>query len=937
MKKQEISVQAVVDVEMTVVDTLSVDLAAVVAPQNELNQAFENDKKIDEELELSQAKGEAVQVASADNGLAAMLLTDTNQAAGGAAVGGGGAAASAAISTNAFLIAGAVAVAAVAVVASDDDESAAPVATTPVDPDPVDPAPVDSEPVVSGNQSLSLVQGKSAVITVTATDADGDQLAFAPSNPANGTLNTTSQPGQYTYTANESFIGIDSFTVTVSDEDNNSITRTITIDVTKATVPVTELTAGEDQVLGGAEANVIDAKSPNNVSTLSASDNIDGGDGVDTLNIYSDNANNINNAVPASAEIKNVEIINVFNISTPAAGTNLYEASNYSGVTALNQIGVAAGAVTNLLATTTAGFTSTVGAIDVTAEAAATSATVNLSDIDTANAPTLDVAGAALSSLTVTGTTTGVAALNLDVIAGKDVESLTVSTAVDSTLTVTDGTGKTVKTVDASGSTGDVTYATASTVANVTTGTGNDVVSTGVVTNNSSFNTGAGNDSVTIGHALTGATAVALGDGTNTFTNSVALTDTLTITSGSGVDTINTNGATKLTITTGAGDDVITAVVPGSSVVIDGGDGTDTVGLSAPVFVPADYTSLNAGLTNVEQLLFETANTTGVDGSKLKADFTQLTFTGPVGSSNSAFNITAAQKIVASQIDATATGYTQSTALAVVTGGVLNIEAVQSAAVSTVFAKAETVNLTVATDAAVNSNNATTLTGDFATANITLVSTENAGGDNFASVTLTTATPGVGTTSPTALVITGEGSATVNNAGDTLTTVDASDLSNTQSGGKIASGLNYTAGDSVETITLGGGTDTLTFGAATSTYGAMDNVIGFDAEKETADATSTTDSIVFGGLTLDGSNADQAILITLGNNTDSLLEAFKDAASENDGTEVSFFQFGGNTYLFQNDTGLGLGGIGSGTLEDSDRALQVSGLVNFADDFAVNV
>jgi hypothetical protein len=313
-----------------------------------------------------------------------------------------------------------------------------------------------------------------------------------------------------------------------------------------------------------------------------------------------------------------------------------------------------------------------------------------------------------------------------------------------------------------------------------------------------------------------------------------------------------------------------------------------------------------------------------------------LTFTGAVGANNTATNITATQKIVASQIDVTAT--------AAIPLRVLNIEAIADGAqASEIVATADEVNLTVSTASA--TNNATALTGDFATANITLASTVNAGVDNIASITIDTA---AGATALTDLVITGEGSATVINDGNTLTSVNTSGLSNTLIDGKIASGLNYTAGDSVETITLrlgedGGAKDELIFGAATSTYGDMDTVIGFDAVQEdpVTDSTSTTDSIVFGGgagnaVTLNGIGVDQAAFVTLGTNTDSLFKAFEDAAEENDGEEVSFFHFGGDTYLFQNATLTDLLTPLLGELNDNDRALKVTGIVDFADNFAVN-
>jgi hypothetical protein len=70
-------------------------------------------------------------------------------------------------------------------------------------------------------------------------DIDGDALTFAvDSGPANGVLNFNSD-GSYTYTPNFRYVGLDSFTFTVSDGIETSDPATITIDVYN-TEPVAE-------------------------------------------------------------------------------------------------------------------------------------------------------------------------------------------------------------------------------------------------------------------------------------------------------------------------------------------------------------------------------------------------------------------------------------------------------------------------------------------------------------------------------------------------------------------------------------------------------------------------------------------------------------------------------------------------------------------------
>jgi hypothetical protein len=937
MKKQGMLESVnVVNADTTTVDTLSADLAAMVVPQTELNEAiFDNEKKLEEELEISQAKGEAVQVASSDNGLAAMLLTDTNaQSAGGAAASGG---AAAGLSTGAMIGLGAAAIVGVGALAysagDDGDKNSAPVASS----DPT-PAP-NTAPTAPASQSVNSVQGKSVLVTVTATDAEGDSLTFAPSNPANGQLAAGGQPGQYTYTSNPTFVGADTFTVTVTDEHGASTSQTITVNVTKAPLTPAEktfdLTTGQDAVVGSAEDDTINAKNPTAANTLSAFDTIDGGAGTDTLNIFTDGATNA--AMPSNVTIKNVEIVNILN-SGIAVNANLTDASAYQGVTQLSQTGANAAKVTNLLATTTAGFTSTTSAMMVEAGAAATSATVNLKDTNAGLAVNVGTSTTAkLASVTVTGTKLATApALVLGVTVGKDVEAATVSTSVASTLTVNDGAGtKKVATVDASGSTGAITYSAANTVATVKTGAGNDTVTLNTATSatvNAVAETGAGDDAVTVSTTGAGLTTVSLGDGKNTLSVTGNSTKGLTVTAGAGNDTVNLATATgTLDIKTGAGNDLIQNVTLATSTKIDGGAGIDTLEITTGgALVAQDYVLLSSTVSNVEQLKFGAPVTgAGADGSKL-GQFSQIEF---VGAANKATNIASAQAIIASDINVTAAGFAQNATTKVVTGGVLNITTNLSAATNTVVAQSDVVNLTVSAPTGVD--NVTALSGALTTANVTLGSTvdKNAAGvaiaDNDADMSYVSAA-GAKT-----FVVSGIGMATVDNStGNSLTTINASGLSHTDFNGDIKTGLNYTSGTSKEAITLSSGQDTVVSSVTASTYGSMDTVNGFDAVKETNNTKSTTDKITFAGTNLDGSAVAQATKVTLSASATTLDLAFVEAAKANDGATTSFFQFGGNTYLFKNDT---LGAPGTGTLESSDSALAVTGLVDFASAYAVFV
>jgi len=356
------------------------------------------------------------------------------------------------------------------------------------------------------------------------------------------------------------------------------------------------LTAGADLITGTAGNDTINALTikadGTAATTLSAFDSIDGGAGIDTLNIYNDNTNN--KSLPASASIKNVENINIYNdggaFHTGTAGT--IDASKFVGVTNLLQATRAAD-VTNLAAATTATFkgqnTTAAADLSVTAASGVASAKVALDGVKGTDADAdgtfdagdntahLTVAGDALSSVTVSGTLAqavvstaaeAAANLNLNVAAGKDVETLSVNSAVATKLSITDGAGtKKVTTIDASASTGAITYADSeTTVAAITTGSGKDdvtvvtatsktagsVVNASVTTNagddkvtvkvtgdgNTTVNTGAGNDTVHIQSRDTSVLTVNLGDGADTFTSDVAIAATDSIDAGAGSDTL---------------------------------------------------------------------------------------------------------------------------------------------------------------------------------------------------------------------------------------------------------------------------------------------------------------------------------------------------------------------------------------------------------------
>jgi hypothetical protein len=904
-----------------------------------VEELFDNEKKLDEELEVSetQIQAEGVQVASTDAAAAAMAVADATSAESTAESGFGGGAAGAAAGISPLVWAGgALLTAGAIVVATDDDDDDSSGSSTPTP----TPTPVDTVPVVQASKSITIQEGQSAPITVAATDADGDDLDFTATNGANGVVSVSGQENQFTYTPNNGFVGTDTFTVTVSDEDGNEVVQTVTVTVTAA--PLTEedktfdLEGGQDTVVGTAEGDTINAKFDElGDDTFTAFDSIDGGAGVDTFNIYTaeDGADESNFGFPTGASVKNVEIINIYNENAAAP---FGDASKFVGATQLNQIGDEAVAVTKLGAGTTAGFENTVqDALSVEAQAAATSASVKLTNVTDSTVaagqtkPMLTIEGAALNAATVAGdlkssdTGSAAAVLDLTVKAGKDVQSVSVTTSVATNLTVENDavpSTKALTSVDASASVGGINYASADAqVATIKTGSGKDTVTVSTATSKTAgslvdalLETGAGGDTVTVNTSGDGKTTVSLGDGN----------DTLGI----------TNRSTGLlTINAGAGDDEISKVDLlgfNTATRIDGGAGVDTLAITnGGKLVAEDYVLLSSTVSNVENLKFGTM--ADVDASQL-SQFAQLEFVDvpnvPAIPENKAVNVSASQTIVATSIDVTAVGYKAGPPE--VLAGTLNI--ISSSTGGTIDAHADIVNLTVST---VNpaGDNSMTLTGDFSKANVTLASTEGpAAGptvDNEALINFDAANA----TDTTSLVLTGEGQALVAGGGK-LATIDASGLINTDhtagaTFGNIEKGLEFTGSSVKETITLGAATDDVT---AVSTFGSMDTINGFDAVKETNNAKSTVDLLSFGGQNFGA--GDLATKLVLSADATNLNLAFVEAAKANDAVEVTTFQFGGNTYLFKNDAV-----AADGTLENTDFALKVTGLVDFSEDYSVFV
>lgn len=596
------------------------------------------------------------------------------------------------------------------------------------------------------------------------------------------------------------------------------------------------LTTGADTPVGGNANDTFNALTikadGTPATTFSAFDSIDGGAGVDTLNIYTDVANNFNDVLPGNLVVKNVEIVNIKNASGAAA---LADVSKYQGVQELWQE-VSATTVTNLATGVTAGFRDILAATTLAADtnATATSAKIALSNV--AEGSVVDVDGSAsdaLTSVTLSGTvadTNGngaVAATTLVFAVGEDVTTATVNSGVTTTLVIDDtvSTAK-VSTVDLSGSTGAITFVGDADVKTITGGAGKDTltIATATVKDNAAtvadetvsalVNTGAGNDTVNVN---------VTGDGL------------VTVNTGLGNDTVNIvgRGTAILHVDLGDGSDTFTsAVAINATDVIDAGAGVDTLSLalvgSANVgaFKNFDVFDVKGMINNLDLDILNTNNTV-----------TELVGSGAATNSVTLSNIGAGVNFRATgDMDVVTTvSLTQKTAGALTV--TLDADETGTADLGADFASMK-----------VAATNATSVNAVFDTAYLASIVGETTVGDNVSTINLTTAaatavtvvsggarahnvlaltdaTSGTGAGKLAALTITGDrdltiSSYTVSTATNQLATVDAS-----ASTGGLTAGLSILKDGGV--LKLGTGVDLITATATSNATGA-EAIQGFE-------------------------------------------------------------------------------------------------------------
>jgi hypothetical protein len=362
------------------------------------------------------------------------------------------------------------------------------------------------------------------------------------------------------------------------------------------------LTTSQDVLVGSAGNDTFTAVVSQNgagtlINSLQGVDSLDGGAGVDTLNVTLD-ATAAAAADVVAPTLKNIENVNL-RVTKAGSALNFIGSTGVTNVTIQNStaatgtidnVGSAALAVKNQNTTVTFDH--------------ATGSSLSLS---------LDTVGSSAAHAVVDlGKTAAAAATSLSITANNAYENIT-STTAGGVLTVNiaaTGTNE-INLVDA---------AAATTV--VVTGTGSVDLS---------------------GQALTALKTLTAGDGGVTVTGTSAAAAALTATTGAGADTLVFNGANVKSISTGAGNDSVTlgtgalaaaatvslgagddtltlSVAPTGGVTLDGGTGTDTLAVTGAIYtsISAFTAAQLAKVTNFEVLGITNALTaTTYDVSKI--------------------------------------------------------------------------------------------------------------------------------------------------------------------------------------------------------------------------------------------------------------------------------------------------------------------------------
>jgi RsaA N-terminal domain/RTX calcium-binding nonapeptide repeat (4 copies) len=704
------------------------------------------------------------------------------------------------------------------------------------------------------------------------------------------------------------------------------------------------LTTGSDTLTGGSGADfftgVADGVAAN--TTFTNLDVINGGGGYDTLTLT--NASGTV-GLAAGATVSSVEHLSIRSAQNAVTA----DVSSWTGLqkVSVEQVGTAAAtSITTKGNATSAVFTS--GTTIAVTDSATTDTLASVSLNGNTGAATLT--SDALTSVSVKGTSTDV---TVTAAAGTRALGVTLNNVTGGVYTDAEATTLNVTTTGAksSGVTLTAVKATAVTVAADEALTVADVNLTAAKTL-----TVTGDSLVTITATTDVAALTSVDSSASTGGVSIgaALATGVAFTGGAGKDTI-TIGATTKTITTGAGDDSVTinAAALGTNGSVNAGAGTDTLGLTAANAITASATTTFAGTVKGFEVL-----SVGAAGAAGTIDLANLNTStnntiNKVISAGGTFALTISGLASAGTLELTA-GNTGGTVVNVTdaatnTADVLNVALKGAGAVTAgtvTAASVETVNIlsddTASTPTgithtmtlAASAVTSIVVTGD---AGLTLTHTGtaltslDASGVTKGGVSLTTAAL------TSASTFTGSaGADTFNAAASTkAVTINAGAGNDVITGSStIASTLN--GGDGNDTITGGAEADTITGGAGndTITSGAGLDTVDVGAGNDTFVLTANANGNVYATITgmgagdkidfLAGGAAATFVTAKLSLANTAAFADYLQAAAAGGADRVTWFQYGGDTYVVQDVT------AGATFTNGADQVVKLVGLIDLS-------
>lgn len=725
---------------------------------------------------------------------------------------------------------------------------------------------------------------------------------------------------------------------------------------TATTTQTFTLTTGVDTLTGTAGNDTFNASVTATSAVLGGLDSVDGGAGTDTLNIAdAATAAGADFALPTGMTIKNIEAMNVTtNGSIGKGGATNFDVSTFAGLTSF--VGVAAGtgsgtgsqvkaAGTTDVALTVAGTdTSTVnggktvaitggGVATVTDAAGATGTTltsVALTNVGAAGGVTSVLSGKGLTSVTLSGiaaasntvtvtnstvghaltinaagtgyTTAAATTAAATAVNDTAATSLTINTTAKSAVNASGSTavkavtltgagalnltamGATTTSIDGSTATGALTLNTLNAaVVALKTGTGNDKATLSA-TAKATVDTGAGNDSLTLGAALAAGSTVALGEGNDTIMGTTAV------------------AASTTTLTT----------------VIDGGDGTDAVAL----------TLLNAG--NAAQFKnFESIELAGSNGKTFDTTLISGVTEIRASSANGGTDLVTLQNVaVGAGLTVNATG--QNTA---------DLTAIQVTGASTGTTDAFTVTFAGDASATTAPTAANVNTGTLTLAGIETVNIVSGGAANTWNLV-----NALVDNNAKNVVITGDKNLdftfTAQSLVGTATTLALQSIDGSGATGKLAittgnqtgaviggtAADKITVGNQAMTLTGNGGADN--FVVTNALYAASSNGATTAFTPSSAAVTTIVDFTVGDKITFANQGTEvftsAKIDVNAAQNLTDALNLSAAAADTTTNGQITWFQYGGNTYVVQE---LGANAAVIGT---NDIVVKLTGLIDLS-------